>query len=271
MTEVAVVKNYGTASSVMEWLMPGDTLVCVCTSVATAAGVWAATRDMNPNVVNSDPDFFSGGTAGGNAQWNHGNLTQGSGSGHAMSTDSISTDAVGDGYLVLGTGASGGFVARGNNGYSVTNCLAPLNRGKAFMLRQNWSVSAVPDGTDTYTARFGLHDSDAVASAPANGVYFKLGAAGQVTPECITATTPTTGTAGTAIATPSSTPKRTDLVIVGKADGTRVDFWRDFTHAGSITTVPKTAKMYAGFHIARTGGSTQRTFSISRMQFRAVR
>lgn len=272
-TEVVIVKNYGTASSAFELLLPGDTLTCMCTSVATAAGTWAVTRDMNPNVLDSDPDFFSCGTIAESPQWDFGNLTMGVGSAHTMATDSLATGVVGDAYLSIGTGASGGFVARGNKGYAsaATNCLAPLNRGKAFMLRQNWSVSVVPDGTDTYTARFGLHDSDAVASAPANGAYFKLGAAGQVTPECITATTPTTGTAGTAIATPSSTPKRTDLVIVGKSDGTRVDFWRDATHAGSITTVPKTAKMYAGFHIARTGGSTQRIFSISRMQFRAVR
>lgn len=253
-TEVAIVQNYGTASSVMEWLLPGDTLTCVCTSIATAAGTWVVTKIDAPE--SKKIKFFDDMLNVGNSttlEPSQGRMLKGTGSSSALRGDSTH-GCNGVHVMSLGTDAGlGGYVSQQYFGYDNTS--TPLVSGKALLMACKVYVYNQSDATNETVFRFGTLDNNTKVK-PTSGIFVETDQDGDIIGVTGVSSSYTNITGGGKIKT-NGDSTASEMVIVVKSDLSRVDLWVDKAHIGSSTTNIPTASLGSviGYHYGRVAGT----------------
>jgi hypothetical protein len=250
--ETIIIKNSGAASSLMVWLMSGETLDVMCTNIASAAGAWSRNRSkLDPHLGIDWWDDLISNTAG-TSLWRR--LAAGGG---AAMGDSDAIGANKDGYGLTRCGTSVG-------GYGVS--LAPSGPSLIFgdgpvLLETTCAFQELSTATEEYIFRIGFGDS-VDAAEPVDGVYLEYDRAtnGDVWATHTSANSTRTKTPR-AVAPVLYATAMQAITIAIKSNASRADFWIDRTHLGTMTAniptgvVRATAVMVQG---TKTVGSTNR-------------
>lgn len=261
-SETVIVKNSGAASSLMVWLMPGETLDVLCTSIADAAGAWhAQTSNAGPQYISDDiEDFIAVNSVG---SWKIGLHQTVIGSGATVTAGSaVSTVPCGRAAFLSGTDA--------NSRAALSTGLSALIFGQRPFLVEMRGVgfNALSDGSVGYTADLGF-GSSATDAEHTSGVLFRYNSA-SANWQCVAVN------AGTAV------PVATDIAVVADdvtlrvavaSDASRADFWINFVHAGTISSDIPTAHLGWVAKIVKTAGSgagTSRTMYLDWLRIRSA-
>lgn len=191
----------------------------------------------------------------------------GSGIAAAISTFGVDNTEKCSGVLALSTGTS----TAGGSRLSETTYEHTFGFGFSYAISWRIALSALSDGTNTYTIRIGFLDN--ATGAPTDGAYFRYthgtnsGKWQAVTVSNSVETAEDTGVAAEASVFHI-------FKIVANSDATQVDFYIDGNKTNDITTnVINAAARITGkvAHIAKTAGATARLLYIDYFEFISTR
>lgn len=239
---------------------PRSTGIFTCTSIATAAGVWAAVVDFLHQGDNAfyETDFIFGQNA---ADFGFGNLTSGTGS-------RVIVGSYHNGTMRL---ESGDDIDSGVATYP-SSIFANIN-GDTLHLRFGAGVNALSDGTDDYISRVGTFSPVDAVSQFDHGIYFEYDFDTYADHywRCITrasgtsTTTATTDTVNSDLSQIGSNTMDT-LDIFVSSDGAKVNFWINGANVATHTTnIPRYGEVLriAAAQMVKTAGTTERVFALS--------
>jgi hypothetical protein len=249
-TEFVPIKNHGTASSVFDFIAPGEERKCVCTDISTAAGVWkllTASQGPVKNVdIFDDFDFNSSAIVDG---WVVASLNGGS----VVPASNTNPLKYGRAALLTGANAAGGVAFRKS---TTSICLGSSPYLIAF---GGVNISVLDDGTDTYFLDFGTGDVSAAGehtdalilrydkSVSSNWQAYAVGGGTVTGPE----------DTGVAVSVADI-----DGIIVISSDASRCDYYINKAKVATLTTnIPTGSGELMGVQIRmhKTGGTNSRT------------
>lgn len=143
---------------------------------------------------------------------------------------------------------------------SIVSYNSYLLGGGTFVNEWLVQLSALSDGTDTYTTRVGVHNG--FSTTPTDGAWFEYThGTNSGKWQCITSNNSTQSTADSGVAAASGSWIKFKVVV--NAAGTSVDFYINGTKVATITTnIPTTRVTGVGAIIAKSAGTSDRKLYI---------
>jgi hypothetical protein len=248
-TEIVGIKNAD--STIWRRLPPRWGLRCTLADNGTPAGVWRTIVYPHtiPNAGLYLLDDFMGGTA---ATCSMGWLSANSGTGSGATTlDYTSSSKQGYTYVYTGTTTTGYAQIYTRSSLLTTSCV------NSFVC--NVKFSYLSTVAEEYIARIGFGDSTDM-SDHTDGMYFEYDRLTNGDVWSINTAAAGTRTETATIISPNNWLTNQILLIESASDASRVDYWIDKVHTGTITTnIPGAADAF-GVHagIIKSAGTTER-------------
>jgi hypothetical protein len=253
MSETAIIKNSGAASSLMVWLMSGETLDVMCTNIDSAAGAWHPV--IQPGLLKQRwfDDFYEAAGAAASGSWRPYADT-----GAAGFSSTITTNLAGrSGVASMNTGTSS------STAWALSRLASMVDLGSnSVMIAASVFQSTIATEAEDFKFEFGLM-TKTNGDDETDGVWLDVPSIGAgATPVWRGNSATTAGGVSTpvdstvVINTNWNTPR-----LVVSSTGARVDYWINKTYIGKIEGNAPLAQtgMTPMFRVKKSNGTTVRS------------
>jgi hypothetical protein len=249
-SEIVIIKNSGTASSV--WLLPSESVRVICTNTTTAEGTWHSLINKPDTRFQYDSvyDFNQGAAFGLDNGWLA--TTGGTPTGSVNQGTVTGTFSIGRKQLLTGSAADG----RACISFNGLNFL--LGGMAHYMEVGGFSISALSGGSDIYYMDIGYGDSFNAAEH-ADAVLLRYSSAINANWNLVT------GTGGSMTVQDSGVPVTTSTGIIRlgvSSNGRRLNAWFGSSYLGTITNGAAISHLCPLIRIYKTEGTTSRYINL---------